>query len=80
MTTCTLGLTLHDMRHRFSFVAEVRFTCEEWDLLDRVAAAKRITIEELIREELRLAPLEAGQSRHVGGRHLRLVRSDLVGG
>jgi hypothetical protein len=68
------------MRHRSPYVAEVRFTCEEWDLLDRVAAARRITVEELIREELRLAPLGAGQSTHAGSRHLRLVRSDLVGG
>lgn len=69
---------LHDMRD-LRFVAQVRFTFEEWDLLDRVAAAKRLTIEELIREDLRLRPLETRRSRprRRASRHLRLVGSEM---
>lgn len=62
------------------FAARVRFTIEEWELLDRMAAAKRVTIEELIREELRLRPLETRRTRpRRRARHLRLVGSELTG-
>jgi GAF domain-containing protein len=61
--------------HCLHNVAQVRFTPEEWDLLDRLAGARRITIEQLIREELRLAPLDEGASRESAKRHLRLVRA-----
>jgi hypothetical protein len=67
------------MRGHLCHVAQVRFTGDEWDMLDRVAAVKQVAIEELIREELGLAPLEAGPSRRSGVRHLRLVRSELAG-
>jgi hypothetical protein len=68
--------------HCLHRVVPVRFTDEEWDLLDRLAAARQVTIEELIREDLRLAPLDARASRRSrrSRSHLRLVRSDLFGG
>jgi hypothetical protein len=66
--------------HCLHYVAQVRFAPEEWDLLDRLAKAKRITIEELIREELRLAPLDERVSPEADKRHLRLVRSGLRNG
>jgi hypothetical protein len=67
------------MRGCLRYVAHVRFTGDEWDMLGRVAEVRRVPIEELIREELGLAPLEAGPSRRSGRRHLRLVRSELAG-
>jgi hypothetical protein len=64
--------------HCLHHAVQVRFTAQEWDLLDRLAGARKITVEQLIREELRLAPLQEGTARRSVKRHLSLVRPNLV--
>jgi hypothetical protein len=53
----------------------VRLTWDEWDLLDRLAVIRRITIEELIRDELRLRPIGTEPQR-TRKRHLQVVRPE----
>jgi hypothetical protein len=64
--------------HRHAYIVQVRLAWAEWDLLDRLAAGQRITIEELIRNELCLTPLDAEPAPQPERRHLQIVRPDLV--
>jgi hypothetical protein len=54
----------------FVHVAQVRFTPGQWRVLLDMALIRRITVEDLIREELEMP---AGDAAPPPERHLRLV-------
>lgn len=62
------------MSGRYAHVVQVRLTQPEWRQIARLAQVRGITVEELLREALRLSP-PAGRATSVRESHLRVVRS-----
>jgi len=53
-------------------VVQLRFTHEEWSHISAIARLRQLTVEELLREELRMSSREA-QAPGREHSHLRLV-------
>jgi len=63
--------TLYDMRR--PYVVQVRLTRNEMKWVDQMARVRRVTIEELIREQLRLTLLDA-EALPPPERHLHVIQ------
>ncbi|HYM55756.1 MAG TPA: hypothetical protein VES97_10360 [Solirubrobacteraceae bacterium] len=64
-------------RHSQLRVVLLPLTHSEWNYLDELARLRGVPIEELLREGLRLPPLDAPQT--TPERHLRVVEPEPVG-
>jgi|HubBroStandDraft_4_1064222.scaffolds.fasta_scaffold08177_3 hypothetical protein len=73
LTTCGLQGTLARMSHHHAQVVQVRLTRWEWDVFERIAQTKRTTIENALRDQLRLGPFDAEPRPESQERHLRVV-------
>lgn len=61
------------MRRRYDHVIQLRVTRQEWRQIDELAQLRGITVEDLLREALRLSP-PPSDTAHAHESHLRIVR------